>query len=335
MLVLQKPYLLYLGSSKTKFGAKIADALVTWTPENVKGYYSLPDCEISYTNYDFLEPEQALNKGIKSLVIAFANAGGFLTDEDLKVVERALKSGLDVISGMHVKLETYPEIQKASEESKQSVFNLRFHNQDLKTDDAIKRNGKRILTVGTDCSVGKMFASLALNQELKKRSIKSKFSATGQTGIILSGEGIAVDAVVADFISGAAASLSPDSDSNQYFVVEGQGSLHHPSFAGVSLGLLHGSQPDYLVVCHDPFRQKMRHTNYNVPSIEDTINLNLLHASRVNKNVSLKGIILNLAAAESTEQKHQIISDYESRYNIPVADIFNVGVENIIDNILA
>jgi uncharacterized NAD-dependent epimerase/dehydratase family protein len=236
---------------------------------------------------------------------------------------------------MHVKLETYPEIQKASEESKQSVFNLRFHNQDLKTDDAIKRNGKRILTVGTDCSVGKMFASLALNQELKKRSIKSKFSATGQTGIILSGEGIAVDAVVADFISGAAASLSPDSDSNQYFVVEGQGSLHHPSFAGVSLGLLHGSQPDYLVVCHDPFRQKMRHTNYNVPSIEDTINLNLLHASRVNKNVSLKGIILNLAAAESTEQKHQIISDYESRYNIPVADIFNVGVENIIDNILA
>ena len=180
-----------------------------------------------------------------------------------------------------------------------------------------------------------MFASLALNQELKKRSVKSIFSATGQTGIILSGAGIAVDAVVADFISGAAASLSPDSDNDQYFVIEGQGSLHHPSFAGVSLGLLHGSQPDYLVVCHDPFRQKMRHTNYNMPTIEDTINLNLLHASRVNKNVSLKGIILNLAAAESSEHKHRIISDYESRYNIPVADIFNVGVEKIIDNILA
>ena len=122
MLVLQKPYLLYLGSSKTKFGAKIADALVTWTPENVKGYYSLPDCKITYSNYDFLEPEQASQKGIKSFVIAFANAGGFLTDDDIKVIERALRSGLDVISGMHVKLENYPEIQKALSRSQKNQF---------------------------------------------------------------------------------------------------------------------------------------------------------------------------------------------------------------------
>jgi uncharacterized NAD-dependent epimerase/dehydratase family protein len=335
MIVLQKPYLLYLGNSKTKFGAKIADALVTWTPENVKGYYSLPDCEIKYDTLDFLEPEQAFKNGIKSLVIAFANSGGFLTEHDINIAERALRSGLDVISGMHVKLEEYPKIKQACIDTNQNVYNLRFHNQKLQTDDAKKRSGKRILTVGTDCSVGKMFASIAINNELQKRLIKSKFAATGQTGIILSGEGIAVDAVIADFISGAAASLSPDSDHDQYFVVEGQGSLHHPSFAGVSLGLLHGSQPDYLVICHEPFRNTMRHTNYNIPSIEDTINLNMLHASRVNKNVAVKGIVLNLAGANSKEQKLEIIEEYENLYNLPVADIFNVSVEKIVDNILA
>lgn len=333
MYNLPKPYLIYLGRSQTKYSAKIADALMTWSKDDVKSYYAHPDCKVKY-DLPFTTPEEAVKYGVKSLVIAFANSGGFLTDEDIKIAARALKSGLNVISGMHKKLEDYPEIKEALKITKAKVFNLRFHNIELKTDDSEKRPGKRILTVGTDCSVGKMFATLALDAELKNRQLKSKFCATGQTGIILSGEGIAIDAVIADFISGAAAYLSPATNELDYYVIEGQGSLHHPSFAGVSLGLLHGSQPDHLVLCHDHLRTKMRHTNFNLPSIDETIELNLITAKRVNPNVCFKGIVLNLSGIDNLEEKHKIRDFYEDKYNLPVSDIFSINIRNIVDNIL-
>ena len=334
MYMLPKPYLIYLGSSKTKVGAKIANALVTWRKSEISAYYSLPDCEISY-DFPFVTPEEAPALGIKSMVIAFANSGGFLVKDDIKIAERALRSGLNVISGMHVKLEDYPEIALACKETSSKVYNIRFCNTELTTDDAKKRSGKRILTIGTDCSVGKMFAALALNSELQNRNINSKFIATGQTGIILSGEGIAVDSVVSDFTAGAAAILSPNTDDDSFYVIEGQGSLHHPSFAAVSLGLLHGSQPDYLVLCHDPFRKEMRHLDYAMPTIEDTANLNITHAFRTKNNVSLKGIILNLSQAKDSDERIRIKAEFEDLYNLPVADIFNFGVDKIIDNILS
>ncbi|MBT4921759.1 MAG: DUF1611 domain-containing protein [Rickettsiales bacterium] len=334
MYKLPKPYLIYLGNAQTKVGAKIADALMTWSKSDVKAYCSLDDCKVTY-DLPILTPQAAALAGIESMVIAFANSGGFLIDDDIKMAVRALKSGLDVISGMHVRLQDYPEILEACRESGKTVYNIRFYDGKLTTDDGSKRSGKRILTVGTDCSVGKMFASLALNEELQKRNINSKFVATGQTGIILSGEGIAIDAVISDFTAGAAAILSPNIAAEDFYVIEGQGSLYHPSFAGVSLGLLHGSQPDYLVICHDPFREKMRHSDYDMPSIHDTINLNMMHASLTNKNVSVKGIILNLSQARDQSEREKIKNEFEDLYNLPVADIFNFKVDKIVDNILS
>ena len=121
-----------------------------------------------------------------------------------------------------------------------------------------KRPGLRLLTVGTDCSVGKKYTALALEREMHARGLKADFRATGQTGILISGRGVAIDAVVADFISGAAEWLTPANEPDHWDVVEGQGSLFHPSFAGVTLGLLHGAQPDAFVVCHEPTRKTMR-----------------------------------------------------------------------------
>ena len=166
--MLPKPYLIYLGSSKTKIGAKIADALVTWRKSDISAYYSLPDCDVSY-DFPFVTPEEASALGIKSMVIAFTNSGGFLVQDDIIIAERALRSGLDVISGMHVKLEDYPEIALACKETSSKVYNIRFCNTELTTDDAKRRSGKRILTIGTDCSVGKMYTSLALTRQMKKK----------------------------------------------------------------------------------------------------------------------------------------------------------------------
>ena len=129
-----------------------------------------------------------------------------------------------------------------------------------------KRSGKRVLTVGTDCAQGKKYTALALAKNLQSRGVDASFRATGQTGIMISGEGIAVDAVIADFVAGAAEQLSPDNAPDHWDVIEGQGSLFHPAYAGVTLGLLHGSQPDAIVLCHDPSRRTIdEYPNFPIP----------------------------------------------------------------------
>src|SRR5262249_26969628 len=118
-----------------------------------------------------------------------------------------------------------------------------------------KRTGMRLLTVGTDCAVGKKYSALAITRELQRRGLKGTFWATGATGIMIAGGGLPVDAAVCDFTAGAAEVLSPDNDADHWDVIEGQGSLFHPGYAGVTLGLLHGSQPDAIVVCHEAGRR--------------------------------------------------------------------------------
>ena len=136
-----------------------------------------------------------------------------------------------------------------------------------------RSTGLRLLTVGTDCSVGKKYTALALEKEMRARGLAADFRATGQTGVFISGRGVAIDAVVADFISGAAEWISPAAEPDHWDVVEGQGSLFHPSFSGVTLGLLHGAQPDAFVVCHEPTRTHMRGVKHTLPSIRDVIDL--------------------------------------------------------------
>ena len=150
-----------------------------------------------------------------------------------------------------------------------------------------------MLHLDADCSTGKMYTTLALETELRARGARADFRATGQTGIFIAGRGIPLDAVVADFISGGVEWLSPDRHDGGWDLIEGQGSLFHPSFAGVSLGLLHGAQPDALVLCHEPTRQHMRGLpDYPLPELKRCLQANLVAAQLTNRAVNVAGVTL-------------------------------------------
>jgi uncharacterized NAD-dependent epimerase/dehydratase family protein len=151
-----------------------------------------------------------------------------------------------------------PILASIAENYGQQLFDVRVPQHDYPIATGEKRSGKRCLAVGTDCSVGKMYTGLAMEQEMKARKMNVSFRATGQTGILITGEGIPLDAIPADFMAGAVEWLTPDNDPDHWDLIEGQGSLFHVSFSGVTLALIHGGQPDALVLCHEPTRNHMR-----------------------------------------------------------------------------
>jgi len=197
------------------------------------------------------------------------------------------------------------------------------------------RSGRRCLTVGTDCSVGKMYTALSLTAELNKRGYKVDFRATGQTGILIKGSGVAVDAVVADFISGATEWLAPANDVEHWDIIEGQGSLFHPSYAGVSLGLLHGAQADALVMCTAPHRPHMRGLpNWPVPDLESCIALNERCARLTNPRARVIGIAANTSAMAASEATNWL-NDTANRLSLPAVDPVRQGTSALVDALLA
>ena len=182
-------------------------------------------------------------------------------------------------------------IKAAAEKHGAKLHDLRHPTREFGTGKGIKRTGKRALTVGMDCSIGKKYTALAVARELENRGVKSDFRATGQTGVLISERGIAIDAIVSDFMAGAAEWLSPDNDPDHWDVIEGQGSLFHAAYAGVTLGLLHGSQPDALILCHEPTRKHMRGLpHYPIPKLEDAFEPYLSLGRLTNPAVKFVGI---------------------------------------------
>lgn len=253
-----QPYLLFLGDVTDPLSAKTARGILQWRPEICIGQLRLTPETVSLELAD-LSLEDAYAKGARTLVLGTANSGGFIPQSWLTTLERALDIGFNLASGMHQRLGDNPTLAQKARANNCKLFDIRHFDGGLEVGSGKPREGKRLLTVGTDCSVGKMYTSLALEKEMNKQGLKAQFCATGQTGIFISGKGIAIDAVVADFISGATEAISPEFDDHDWDIIEGQGSLLNPSFAGVSLGLLHGAQPDALVLCHEVGRQHIRH----------------------------------------------------------------------------
>jgi len=195
----------------------------------------------------------------------------------------------------------------------------------------VKRSGKRVLTVGTDCAIGKKYSALALDQAMREAGMNSTFRATGQTGIMIAGEGMPIDAVVADFISGAAECLSPDNDPEHWDVIEGQGSLFHPGYSGVSLGLLHGSQPDAFVVCHDATRTQVSGwEHYPLPSVAECIELHILTGRRTNPGIRCVGISVNTSGLSPGEREGWL-TDLAAKTGLPCVDPLIEGCGAIVD----
>ncbi len=334
-LELPQPYLLFLGDVTEPAFAKTGLGLRDWARELCVGELSCSPDAVTL-GLPRLTPAQAEAQGARSLVIGVANIGGRIVPSWMPSLIEALEAGLDIVSGMHARLESTPELKSAATRLGRRLIDVRVPPPNIPIGTGRKRSGKRLLAVGTDCALGKKYTALAIARAFKSRGVDADFRATGQTGIMIAGRGMPMDAVVADFEAGAAEILSPDAAPDHWDVVEGQGSLFHPSYAAVSLGLLHGSQPDVIVVCHQPGRQSMLGMPaFPVPSIQDTIELNVLLGRRTNPAIRCAGVSLNTAHLSEPEARKLLASE-AARLGMPVADPIRGGAEfeRLIDSCL-
>jgi uncharacterized NAD-dependent epimerase/dehydratase family protein len=268
------------------------------------------------------------------MILGEANAGGVLGETSVREAVAALAAGLHVASGLHDRLASHPEIRQAAERADRSLFDVREPPAKLPIGTGKPRAGRRLLTVGTDCSVGKMYTSLALEREMRRRGLSADFRATGQTGILIAGSGVPIDAVVADFIAGAAEWVSPARHDGGWDVIEGQGSLFHPSFAGVSLGLLHGSQPDALVLCHEPDRVHMRGLpGRALPGLTECLRANLDAARLTNPNVLAVGVALNTSRLDPS-QALRLCKETSEALGLPCQDPIAMGATSLVDYLI-
>jgi len=325
-LEIPQPYLVFLGDLTVAPFAKTAFGLRDWARERCVGEYALAAATVS-TGLPRLTPAEARAQGARSMVIGAATIGGEIAAAWIPALEQALEAGLDLVSGMHTRLESVPRLNETAVRLGRRLINVRQPPSGLPTGTGRKRSGRRLLTVGTDCALGKKYTALSLTREFKKRNVDADFRATGQTGILIAGRGIAIDAVVADFVAGAAEILSPDASAQHWDLVEGQGSLFHPAYAGVSLGLLHGTQPDVVVMCHEEGRDRVLGLpNYATPTISEAIELTLALARRTNPGVRCAGVSLNTARLDDA-QARAILQKYQRELGLPVADPLRVGAE--------
>jgi uncharacterized NAD-dependent epimerase/dehydratase family protein len=331
---LRKPYLLFLGDVTLKSDAKTAFGLRDWCPHDVMGEWSLPEATISL-GLPRLPPAEAAKRGAGSIVVGVAAVGGVLPVHWLPDLAAALDAGLDIVSGQHTRLTEFPSLVQAAARSGARLIDVRHSDQQFPAGTGRKRTGMRVLTVGTDCALGKKYTALALTQALKARGAQATFRATGQTGVMIAGEGVAIDAVVSDFVAGAAEELSPDNLPTHWDVVEGQGALFHPAYAGVTLGLLHGSQPDALVLCHDPSRTTIEgYPNHPIPDLQEAIRRYVEAARLTNPAVRCVGISINSSSLSDTAWD-SYAKQLTQELGLPVADPMRGGVDNIAAALLA
>ena len=331
-MVVETPYLVFLGDAKDALAAKTGQGIVDWRPDAVVGQLRLPGCRTDPGVAD-VSIAQAVDAGAKTFLIGVVNPGGLLPEQWQGAIVEALEAGLDVASGLHTPLASIPAIAEAARRSGRRLLEARRPVGPFQVATGRKRTGKRLLTVGTDCSVGKKYAALAIERELISRDVAADFRATGQTGILIAGSGIPIDAVVADFAAGAAEALSPDNEPDHWDIVEGQGSLFHPSFAGVSLALLHGTQPDAIVVCHEPTRATMRNVDAPIARIDDVIEQSLGLGRLTNPAIRCVGIALNTSAMDTVES-NRAIEQVRQAFGFPACDPLRQGVAVIVDEML-
>ncbi len=323
-LELPQPYLLFLGDATEASYAKTAFGLRDWAPELCIGEYVLPEGTIS-TGLPRLTPGEAHARGARSLVIGVANFGGVILPGWVDALTEALQAGLDIVSGMHSPLSMVPVLEETARRHGRRLVEVRVPPATIPTATGRRRAGRRLLTVGTDCALGKKYTALALARAFTGRGLDTDFRATGQTGIMIAGRGIPMDAVVVDFEAGAAEMLSPDAAPDHWDVIEGQGSILHPSFAAVSLGLLHGSQPDVVVVCHQPGRTTLGGLpDYQVPGLGETIDLTLRLGRLTNPAIRCGGISLNTAHLDDAERQ-RVLDETERLLGVPAADPMRPG----------
>ncbi len=336
IVTLPAPYLLFLGDVTEPGYAKTAYGLRDWAQELCIGEYACAEATVS-TGLRWMTPREAHSCGARSLVIGVANTGGVLKPNWLPCLHEALEAGLDIVSGMHGRLNDSRELKAVADRHGRRLIDVRQPPPNIPVATGRKRSGKRLLTVGTDCALGKKYTALALASAFKRRGLDADFRATGQTGIMIAGSGMPMDAVVSDFVAGAAELLSPAAAADHWDVIEGQGSLFHPAYAGVSLGLLHGSQPDVIVLCHEPGRgHLLGYPDFPTPPLEDAIAYHLRMGALTNASIRCAGLSFNTASL-SPAAAESVMKKASEALRLPVADPMRGGAafEQLVDSCLA
>ena len=329
---LAAPYLILIGEQDDPTNAKTGFGIVQWRRELVAGQLRFPGCNVDLGVPD-LGLEQAKAAGVRSLVIGVAPVGGAIPDSWWEVIENAARSGLDIVAGLHIKLNDRPSLVAIAKAAGVRLVDVRTPPKNLPIGNGIKRSGRRVLMVGSDCAIGKKYTALALQKSMAEAGMKSTFRATGQTGIMIAGEGMPIDCVIADFISGAAEVLSPDNEPDHWDVIEGQGSLFHPGYSGVSLGLLHGSQPDGFVLCHDATRTVVAgFEHFPLPSISECIALHVQAGKRTNPGIRCVGISV-ITSALKGEARTAYLAQLQAEQGLPCVDPLIDGCEAIVQHI--
>lgn len=326
----EAPYLLFLGDAPDALTAKMAQGIYDWRPEAVAGQLRMEGCKADLGIKD-LSIKEAVDAGAKTLVIGVVNRGGIISDSWKSLLIEALEAGMDIASGLHNLLRDEADLVAAAEANGCKLHDVRVPSVKYPVANGKKRTGKRCLAVGTDCSVGKMYTALAMDREMKKRGLKSTFRPTGQTGILIEGNGVPLDAVVADFMAGSVEWLTPDNDEDHWDMIEGQGSLFHASYSGVTMALVHGGQPDALVLCHEPTREHMRGLpDYQQPSLEDLRDVALKLAHVVNPECKAVAVSVNTQHMDE-EAALKYLAEVEEQMGIPAVDPFRQGAGRLVE----
>jgi len=328
--MIKTPYLLFLGDAPDQLAAKVAIGIKDWRPDNAVGQYRMDGCgaDLGLTDMSLVEAKEA---GAKTLVIGVANRGGVISKDWKKVLVTALEEGFDLASGLHNLLRDEPDLVAVAKACGRELHDVRIPEIDYPIANGRKRKGKRVLAVGTDCSVGKMYTALCMDAEMKKRGMKSTFRATGQTGILITGDGVPLDAVIADFMAGSVEYLTPDNDDDHWDHIEGQGSLFHVSFSGVTMALIHGGQPDALILAHEPTRAHMRGLpEYQQPSLTALRDTALNLARVANPACQVVGISVNTQHMPDDEARAYLAS-LETEMALPATDPFRFGAGKLVD----
>jgi uncharacterized NAD-dependent epimerase/dehydratase family protein len=329
-LSLRNPYLVFLGDAISELDAKTGHGVAFWTPEDCVGQLRYANCKAD-TGLPDMDIRQAVRAGARSLLNGVAPNGGSIKPDWVSTLATALEAGLDIISGMHTPLEAVPRLANAAARSGRRLVNLRVPPEDIPVANGLPRSGRRLLTVGTDCAVGKKYTALAMHRALRTQGRRATFRASGQTGIMIAGEGIAIDAVVSDFVSGAAELLSPENHEDHWDCIEGQGSLFHPAYAAVTLGLVHGSQPDALVLCHQAGRRHIdEYPAYPIPAFSECIRRYEEAAQLTNPAARCIGLAVNTGHL-GVAARMDYLARVAAETALPCVDPVATGVDALIE----
>lgn len=329
-----RPFHLFLGDTLDAKAIKTATGLAKWCRDDVVGEYSMLDAyPSSGVDVPFMNYEQAVANGAKTLVIGLAPGGGQLPTMWVPELRKAMDAGLNIASGLHERISNKALLATCARRNGVQLFDFRYHPELYPLATGARRSGRRLLTVGHDSNCGKKYTTLSLKRLLDNTldlPFSHSFRSTGQTGFLISNSGINLDTIPADYMAGACEWLTPEAPNNHWDLVEGQGSLFHPAYAGGSAALLMGTQPDLMIMCVDVSRTRYRNTDMILGSLAEEMQVCTQFARRTNPEAGIFAISLQVPSDESWGMYHE---HFQGMF--PTLDIINPNIPETMQPIVA